>query len=64
MESAGTHLSTVVDNSPVTSGVDTSPESDDAGGVLSYEEWVKKNMDTQQYVPSFMMDEEVDKIGD
>ena len=64
MEPARTHLSTVVDNSPVTSGVDTSPESDDAGGVLSYEEWVKKNMDTQQYVPSFMMEEEVDKIGD
>ena len=64
MEPAGSLLSTVVENSPAPSGGTMSPENDDVGGVLSYEQWVKKNMDTQQYVPSFMMDEEVDKIGD
>ena len=64
MEPVGSLLSTVVDNYPATSGGTKSPENEDVGGVLSYEQWVKKNMDTQQYVPSFMMEEEVEKIGD
>ena len=32
--------------------------------MLSYEQWVVKNMEIQQYVPSFMMDDEAEKIGD
>ena len=48
-------LSTIGENSGASSG-DVSPESDEVTGVLSYEQWVMKNMEIQQYVPSFMMD--------
>ena len=64
MEAVGSLLSTVVDNSPASSGGNTSPENDDTAGVLSYEQWVAKNMDNQQYVPSFMIDDESEKIGE
>ena len=56
-------LSTVGENSEATSG-EVSPETDDVAGVLSYEQWVVKNMEIQQFVPSFMMDDESEKLGD
>ena len=56
-------LSTVGENSEAMSG-EVSPESDDDTGVLSYEQWVVKNMEIQQFVPSFMMDDESEKVGD
>ena len=64
MEPAGILLSTVVENSGAFSGQSVSPESEKVAGVLTYEHWVVKNMEIQQYVPSFMMDDEAEKIGD
>ena len=63
MEPTVTPLSTVVDNSSASSGGTASPENDEVTGILSYEQWVMKNMETQQYIPYFMMDDKAEKSG-
>ena len=49
MEMTEITLSTIGENSGASRG-DVSPESDEVTGVLSYEQWVVKNMEIQQYV--------------
>ena len=52
------------ENSSASRGGNITSENDEVDGVLSCEQWVVKNMEVQQYVPSFMMDDESEKIGD